>query len=112
LKSEVDLVTCTTVTKTLKRTVRQKTRRVKVTKHVCRAKVVFGTVGPASTGERASISRGHLMYASGTGVSTGAGGWKLTLTGSRPLRPGGYTLTLVRRRGHRTMTTRVRVTIA
>lgn len=112
--SKVERVTCTTVTKRIKRAGREKTRRVKVITHVCRTKVLSGTVTLPSTatGERASISRGRLVYASGIGVSIGTGRWQLTLTDVHPLRPGRYTLTLVRRRGHRTITTRLRVTIA
>ena len=55
----------------------------------------LGTVG-ATTGavDRATISRGGVTYATGTGVQLAGGRSQLVLTDLRPLRSGSYTLTL------------------
>lgn len=111
---KVELVTCKTVIKTVKKKVRGKTRKVTVTQQVCTTRLVSGTVKFTTTGASygATVSRGRVIYASGTGVATGSGRWHLVLGDVRPIRAGHYTLTLQGRRGRRSITQRVQITIA
>jgi virginiamycin B lyase len=91
----VELVSCKTVTKTVFRKVRGKTRKLRVKQQKCSRRLVTGAVG-ATTGavDRATISRGGVRYATGTGVQLAGGRSQLVLTEIRPVRNGRYTLTL------------------
>jgi hypothetical protein len=95
---KVDLVTCKTVTKTVFRKVHGKRRKVSVKQQKCSHKLVADSAatlkGPRG---HATISRGRVTYAIGTGVSLGGGRSRFVLTDLRPLRPGSYTLTLRKR---------------
>jgi hypothetical protein len=88
----VEIVTCragTTTTRGRKRTVNH-----------CRVLLVSSPATFTIRGvlDRAIISRGRRVYATGSSSSTG-GGLLLLMHSGRPLRPGGYTLTLRRGTG-------------
>jgi hypothetical protein len=88
---QVELVVCKTVTKTTTRNGHKHTRKVQK----CSTRLVSGTVKFTTTASiQASLTRGHLIYATGTAISTGHDGWQLILIPRRALRPGRYTLTL------------------
>ena len=93
------------MTKTVFRKVRGKTRKVRVKQQKCSRRLVTGAVG-ATTGavDRATISRGGVRYATGTGVQLAGGRSQLVLTEIRPVRNGRYTLTLQGPRRRRTST--------
>ena len=96
----VQVVTCTTVTKT----VHGKKRKVKS----CTTKTVSGTVKFTTAGStRATLSRGRTIYAVG-GLRNGA----LVLRATRTLHPGRYTLTEARTIHDRRHVTHATVTIA
>jgi hypothetical protein len=103
---KVELVTCRTVTKTVKKKVRGKTRKVKVTKRVCTTKLVSGPVKftTSAASYRATLSRGRETYATGTAAAAGPGLWKLALSDRRAVHAGRYTLTLSRGRVTRRLT--------
>jgi hypothetical protein len=108
-KGAVQIVTCYTVT-TSQRKRGHKTdanRRACSTVQASATTTVTGSAGAA----RAKLERGHQVYAIGTGILTPPGHLKLLLSNSRPLKPGAYTLILVRHRGTRWVTTHVQVTI-
>ncbi|MGA2014794.1 MAG: choice-of-anchor D domain-containing protein [Solirubrobacteraceae bacterium] len=102
----IELVNCKTTTTTVKGR--------KITHKQCTAKLVSGTVTFTTTRSettQASLARGRTVYATGASVTLGAGRSELLLTAQRPLRAGGYTLT-VRQRHHRwTTTTHQQLTI-
>ena len=66
----------------------------------CSARLVSGTVKFTlhRGGVHASVSRAGVVYATGTAVAMGHGGWQLLLQQRRRTPAGRYTLTL---RGHR-----------
>ena len=78
---KVELVTCTTIK------VHGKTRKK------CTAKLVSGTVKFTTATARATLSRGHMVYATGTAVRW-HGAERLSLRIRRRLTPGRYTLTV------------------
>jgi len=88
---KVELVSCKAVTK--------KVKGKKQTKQVCTTKLVSGVVKFTTTFKAATLSRGRVVYATGSGERTGKT-TKLTLRALRRLTPGRYTLTLGSR-GHR-----------
>jgi hypothetical protein len=89
--AKVDLVTCKTVTRTV-------SRRVKIKQQKCSHRLLSGSVGKTKGASgRATISRGRVIYAVGTGVQLAGGRSQLVLTELRPLRPGRYTLKLRKR---------------
>jgi hypothetical protein len=94
------------VTKTVKKKVRGKTRKVKVTKRVCTTKLVSGPVKftTSAASYRATLSRGRETYATGTAAAAGPGLWKLALSDRRAVHAGRYTLTLSRGRVTRRLT--------
>src|SRR5262249_55435065 len=97
-------VTCKTVTKSKG----HPAHRVKVQQ--CTARRITGSLtftAKAATA-RVTISRGALVYASGTGTSRGIHRWQLLIQRRRALRPGTYTLTL--RTGRVTQRASLRVT--
>ncbi|MBV9607881.1 MAG: choice-of-anchor D domain-containing protein [Solirubrobacterales bacterium] len=89
---QVWLVTCKPLTSAQRRN--GKTQQ-------CTAKRVVGSVtftaGAAKT--RATISRGRVVYGTGSATSRGARGWQLVINARRALRSGMYTLTLRTGRG-------------
>jgi hypothetical protein len=109
---QVELVTCTTVTKTVTRTVHGKPKKVKVTSHVCTTKTVSGPVKFTTTSSvRATISRLGVVYATGAAVRDGDR-TRLVLNRDSRLRPGQYTLTLTTTDKHHRHSTRQTVTIS
>ena len=108
-KGAVQIVTCYTVT-TSQRKSGHKTNanhRACSTVQGSATTTVTGSAGAA----RATLERGHHVYAIGTGILTAPGHLKLLLGNSHTLQPGAYTLILVRHRGTHWVTTRVPVTI-
>jgi hypothetical protein len=97
---QIELVTCKVVT--------VKVKGHKVKRRKCTTKLVSGTVKftTASAVRRASLSRGGVLYATGTVTKKG-----LKLHALRRVRAGRYTLTLRYHQGHRQMTTRSQITI-
>ncbi len=82
---EVELVICTTTTKTT--TVHGKKKTVKQNK--CTTKLVSSPVKFTTSAAKATLSRGRVIYATGTASAS-----RLRLQTRRALRPGRYTLTL------------------
>jgi hypothetical protein len=108
-KGAVRIVTCYTVTTSL-RVGGHKTdvnHRTCSTVPASTTSTLAGSAGAA----RAELERGHRVYAVGTGILDARGRLELLLSESRTLKPGGYTLVLVRHRGARWVTTSVQVTI-
>jgi hypothetical protein len=99
---EILLVSCRTVTATIKR----HGHRVKVRRYRCTSRHITGTVRFTTTGARARLVRGHVLYASGS-IRHG----RLMLHARRGTRPGRYTLILTHRHGHRLITTHHTITI-
>jgi hypothetical protein len=89
---EIELVTCTTHTKTVIR----HHKKVKVKQQKCSAKLVSGPVTFTTSGAaaHATLSRRGVVYATGS-----ARDGRTRLVAGRPLRPGRYTLTLASARG-------------
>lgn len=86
---KIELVICTTTTKTVK--VHGKTKKVQSKK--CSTKVVSGVVTFTATASRATLSRNGHLYATGV-VSTVNGAKQLALRAGHRLSAGRYTLTL------------------
>ena len=108
-KGAVQIVTCYTVT-TSRRKSGHKTdanHRACSTVSASATTTVTGSAGAT----RAKLERGHHVYAIGTGILTAPGHLKLLLSNSRILKPGAYTLILVRHQGARWVTTHVPITI-
>ena len=88
-------------------------RRVAVKVKKCSTRLVSGpvkfTIDKDDVG--ASVSRGHVVYATGKVVAAGPDRWKVVLKGNKQLRPGPYTLTLRGRDNGRWITYRRAVTI-
>jgi hypothetical protein len=98
-------VTCQTVIEKVKRH-RRKVQR-------CTARLVSGTVKftAATARDRTTISRGHVLYATGARVTIGHGRSQLLLNDRRALHAGRYTLTVRSRRYHHWITQRTTITI-
>jgi hypothetical protein len=110
---EIELVKCAIVTKTVTRTIGHTHRRVRIRREKCTAKLVSGAVKFTTTGaaDRASITRGRVLYATGSGVATSSGHWQLVLVDVRPLGRGRYTLTLRSSHERRNVTRRIEIMI-
>jgi len=105
---KIELVVCTTVTKKTTKN----GRKVAVKTKKCSARLVSGPVKFTIDKEvGASVSRGHVVYATGKAVATGPDHWTVVLQGNRRLRPGQYTLTLHARHDSRWLTYRRAITI-
>jgi hypothetical protein len=93
-------VTCKVVT--------VKVKGHKVKRNKCKSRLVSGTVKFTTTSvvRRASLSRGGVLYATGTVTKKG-----LKLHALRRVRSGRYTLTLRYRQGHMNVTARCRIKI-
>ncbi len=102
---KVELITCTTV--------KVKIKHHTVSRQKCTGKLVSGTVKFTTSGStvRATLSRGPVVYATGSRVSITRGRSELALTNQRPVHPGRYTLTLRLRRGRSWSIERTTVTI-
>jgi hypothetical protein len=93
------MVTCTTIK-------RHGTSHQRCTAHLGSRPVTFGTGA-----DRASVSRGGLLYATGVNLATRRGRSRMLLAELRPLRAGRYTLTLRARRGRAWRLTRQTIVI-
>lgn len=107
---QIELVICRKVTKTI--TTHGHKRKVTVQK--CTTRLVSGpvkfTIGADGLG--ATVSRAHVVYATGEAVRGAAGHWQLVLTRRmRKLRSGRYTLTLKALRGRPRIVERTMITI-
>jgi hypothetical protein len=61
----------------------------------CQGRLVSGTVNfTTPAGDRATLSRGHVVYAEGARVPLGGGRWQLLLADVRPLQRCPYMLTV------------------
>ena len=94
---EIELVSCTTVTKTV--------NKRRVTRQRCTAKLVSGKVTFTTTPALATLTRAGAVYATGTEHLT-----RLVLHTRRAIPPGRYLLILRRRDGRRWTTAREPVT--
>jgi hypothetical protein len=98
----VELVTCT-----------QTTKRDKGHKHThttYKGRLASGTVNKTGGAvSRATVTRGGVVYATGSAVSLGNGRVQLVLADRRPLRKGTYTLSQRQRSGHRWVIRRSRI---
>ena len=106
----IELVVCNKVTKT----VTTSGHKHKVTVQKCTTRLVSGTVKfKIDSGDLgASVSRAHVVYATGVAARRGAGHWQLLLTRhTRQLRPGRYTLMLRTLRGRHRIVERTTITI-
>lgn len=102
---KVELVTCTKVKKKGK-------KKGKKTVKKCKTRVVTGTVTFTATPvDRASLSRGRVVYATGELAGTGYGVTELLLVPERTLRPGRYTLTTHALADKRLVTRHTQITI-
>jgi hypothetical protein len=106
---KIELITCREVTRTVKR----HGHKVRVKRRVCRGRTVSGILSftVAGAADRATLSRGRLLYATGASVSATGGRSQLVLSLKRPLRRGRYVLTLSRHRHSHTITQRRTVTM-
>jgi trimeric autotransporter adhesin len=113
LPGRVEVITCKTATRTGAKKLKGKKRKPKKRVQTCTGKLVSGTVKFTVTGPgvRATISRGHIVYATGESMPLGGGRSLLLLTGQRTLRHGRYILTVSSRRGGRRSTRRATITI-
>jgi virginiamycin B lyase len=100
---QIELVTCKTVT--------QRKGKKSVKRQVCSGRLVTGKVSFTTGSERDTLSRGGVVYATGSSVSSAADRAGLTLVPLRRLGPGRYTLTRRVRRGPRWVTRRSDITI-
>ena len=93
---KIELVTCKNAAKTVTKKVNGKKRKVKKKVQTCTGKLVYGTVDFTVTAasDRATISRGRVVYATGTTLPIGDGRSLLLLTEQRALEHGRYTLTV------------------
>ena len=110
---QVELVTCPTVPKTVVKKVKGKRRKVSVRRQACVGILVSGTVKFTTIGAtaRATLTRGHLVYATGSGWILPGREELLVFTIRRKTAPGRYTLVLRHRLGRRLITRREQVTI-
>jgi hypothetical protein len=105
----VQIVTCYTATTSLRVRVRKTAtnRRLCSVVRASTKNTIAGSAGAA----RVKLVRRHRVYAVGTGILDARGHLKLLLNDSRALKPGGYTLVLLRHRGTRWVTTGLHVTL-
>lgn len=99
---KVRLVTCKTVTKTVKR----HGKKHKVTVKKCTTKVISGSVTFTAAVAHATLERGRVIYATGTMSAAG-----LVLHARRSVPGGRYTLVLRQRSGRRLTTRRLAIRI-
>ncbi|HEX4115014.1 MAG TPA: choice-of-anchor D domain-containing protein [Solirubrobacteraceae bacterium] len=106
-RGAVEIVTCYTTSLRLSGHKSDANHRVCSTVPASAKSTFAGSAGAA----RAKLERGHRVYAAGTGILNARGDLELLLGDSHTLKPGAYTLILLRHRGARWVTTRVQVTI-
>jgi virginiamycin B lyase len=92
---KVELIMCKDVIK--------KTKGHPRTVKLCTGRLVSGTIKFATAVDSATISRGRLIYATGTRITLGGGRWQLLLSDLLPLPRGRYTLTVHSRDHHVTI---------
>ena len=109
LPGKIELVTCKTVTKHAK----GKRRKAKQKAQKCTGKSVSGSLKFTVAGRRgrATISRGRVVYATGTSLPVGGGRSLLLLTQQQPLKHGRYSLTVRHLHSGRWSTRRATITI-
>jgi hypothetical protein len=107
---KIELITCREVTRTIKR----HGHKVRVKRRICHGRTVSGIVSftVAGAADRATLSRGAVVYATGAKVSTAGGRSQLVLKLKRSLRRGRYVLTLTRHQHGRTFTRHQTVTVS
>lgn len=93
----IELVTC------------KPNRKAKGHPELCTAKLIPGplTFTATASAARATISRGRVVYATGTATALGPGRWELVIHKRRALRPGLYTLRLRARHGARSLALKI-----
>jgi hypothetical protein len=104
-KPKLELIACQTVANLVKRG----HRRIRITRQRCQAHPLSGTITAGGTGS-ATLSRGRVVYATGTVVHRTAASFVVLLTQRRPLRPGRYTL-VVSQKGRKATTKRITIKI-
>ena len=109
-KGAVEIVTCYTVTTSLHRGGHKTNANHRVCSTVPASTTTTVTGSAGAT--RATLVRGHRVYAVGTGVIDARGHLELLLDDSHTLKPGSYTLALVRHRNAHWVTTRLHITIS
>jgi hypothetical protein len=109
-RGAVKIVTCYTATTSLHRGGRKTNANHRVCSTVPASPTTTVTGSAGAT--RATLERGHRVYAVGTGVINARGHLELLLSDSHTLKPGSYTLALVRHRNAHWVTTRVQITIS
>ena len=110
----VQLITCTTSTKTIIRKGKSGTHhKVRVRHRSCKGRLVSGPVRFVLDGNhaRASLSRGRIVYATGSGRTSAHGSLRLVLNQLRPVTPGRYTLTLRVHRARLSISQELQITV-
>jgi hypothetical protein len=108
---KVELI-CKSVTETAIKKVARKRHKARAQAINCTVVPSSGTVNSGGAGfALATLSRGGVVYATGTSSKTVRGRLRLVLTELRPLLPGRYTLTLRQRHGRRLIVRRVTIAI-
>jgi hypothetical protein len=104
---KVELVTCKTVTKRVKRGGHFVKKRIQR----CKTRLLTGPVKFVThvSRARAVLTRSGMVYAVGPAVRVHGGRWRLSLTDRRQVRPGAYTLTLRGPRGRILRRTSIRI---
>ena len=110
---KIELVTCKTATKTVTKKGNGKKRKVKKRVQTCTGKLLSGTVRFTVTAasDRAAISRGRVVYATGISLPMGGGRSILLLSEHRALTRGRYTLTVRAHHSRHWSTRRAMITI-
>jgi hypothetical protein len=110
----VQLITCTTSTKTIVRKEKNGTpHKVRVRHRKCNSRLLSSPVRFVLDGNhaRASLSRGRIVYATGSGRTGAHGSLRLVLNQVRPLTPGRYTLTLRVHHGRLSISRQLQITV-
>ena len=109
----VVLVTCRSVTQTVIRRVHGKRRKVKIRVDVCTGRFPSGTVSFTTTTAvaGATLTRGRVVYATGSAWLASTRTQVLALTVRRTLHRGAYTLSVRIRHGRKSVTQREQVTL-
>jgi hypothetical protein len=96
------------VTKTTKKHGHKHTTKMRQ----CSTRLVSGPVAFTTTGGiQASLTRAHVIYATGKAIPTGQGRWQMMLTPNQALDPGRYTLTLIKSQAKQPILKRETITI-
>lgn len=113
LPGKVLLVACKSVTVTVAKTVSGRKHKVKERVQRCTGRRLSGTATftVSATSDHATVSRGRVLYATGTSLPIGGGRSLLVVTEQRSLEPGRYTLSLRTRHNGRWATRRATIAI-